>query len=134
MALVGLILIILYLILDDKYKTYKSNKKINAMISRGEFRSQNYQLFNKAWQDAENDWQHDRKMFPKESCAYLEKNPEAKKAYIEGLVGEKETKAGCKPVLCSAQYDKNTFDPFRKFNSSYKDKIKEYNETGKMQY
>ena len=85
MVLLQLIAIIVCLILNDRYKTAQANKKINAMIARGEFRNQNYQLFNKAWQDAEYDWQHDRKMFPEEYRAYLERNPEAKKSYIVGL-------------------------------------------------
>ena len=133
MVLLQLIAIIVCLILNDRHKTAQANKKINAMIARGEFRNQNYQLFNKAWQDAEYDWQHDRKMFPEEYRAYLERNPEAKKSYIVGLVGEQETKAGCKPVLCPPSYDKNTFDPFRQFGG-YKDKIKTFNETGRLDY
>jgi len=133
MVLLQLIAIIVCLILNDRYKAAQATKKINAMIARGEFLNKNYKLFDKAWQDAEYDWQHERKMFPKDCCAYLERNPEAKKSYIAGLVGEQEAKAGCKPVLSPAYYDKNTFDPFGKFNT-YKDKIAQYNETGRLDY
>jgi len=131
MSLVLFLVCLVALWVDDSHKTAKANGKVSSMIARGEFLNKNYQFFNHAWQDAEDDWRHDRKMFPKEYQAYLERNPEAKKSYIEGLVGELETKAGNKPVLSPAYYDKNTFDPFRKFDL-YKEKIKEYNETGKL--
>lgn len=133
MVLVGFIAVMFILWLDDRRKAAKVNKKVSEMTARGEFINKNYQFFNKAWQDAEDDWQHDRKMFPKEYCAYLERNPEAKKSYIEGIVGEQETKAGYKPVLCPLQYDKSTFDPFKQFDR-YKEKVKEYNETGRLYY
>lgn len=133
MQLVLFLICMVALWVDDSHKTAKANRKVSAMSARGEFLNKNYQFFNRAWQDAEDDWRHDRKMFPKEYQAYLERNPEAKKSYIEGIVGEQETKAGCKPVICPAQYDKSSFNPFRKFNS-YKDKINEYNKTGKLYY
>lgn len=133
MPLVLFFICIIALEVQDKRKTNKINRKVSAMNARGEFLNKNYQLFNRSWQDAEDDWRHDRKMFPKEYQAYLERNPEAKKSYIEGLVGEQETKAGNKPVLSPAYYDKNTFNPFGKFDS-YKDKIEEYNETWKLYF
>jgi len=133
MSLVLFFVCIVALVIDDKRKTAKVNKKVAEMTARGEFISKNYQFFNKAWQDAEDDWRNDRKMFPKEYQAYLERNPEAKKSYIEGLVGEQETKAGYKPVLCPSQYDKNTFDPFKQFDK-YKEKADEYNGTGRLRY
>ena len=133
MSLVLFFVCIVALVVDDKRKTAKANKKVAEMAARGEFISKNYQFFNRAWQDAEDDWRHDRKMFPKEYQSYLEHNPEAKKSYIEGIVGDQETKAGYKPVLCPPTYDKNTFDPFRQFDQ-YKDKAVEYNETGRLRY
>jgi hypothetical protein len=133
MSLILFFVCLILLWIDDSRKKAHANKKISEMSARGEFLNKNYQLFNKAWQDAEDDWQHDRKLFPKEYQAYLERNPEAKKSYIEGLVGEQEKKAGNKPVLSPAYYDKNTFNPFGNFNT-YKDKIKEYNETGKLYF
>ena len=133
MPLVLFLVCLVALLIEDKRKTAKVNKKVAEMTARGEFIAKNYNFFNKAWQDAEDDWRHDRKMFPKEYQAYLERNPEAKKSYIEGLVGEQETKAGYKPVLCPPMYDKNTFDSFRQFDQ-YKEKAEEYTETGRLRY
>lgn len=134
MQLILFLVCLVALWVDDSHKAAKANRKISEMSARGEFLNKNYQFFNRAWQDVEDDWQHVRKMFPKEYQAYLERNPEAKKSYIEGIVGEQETKAGNKPVLSPAYYDKNKFDPFGNFNSSYKEKIDEYNGSGKLYF
>lgn len=92
-----------------------------------------FNKFHMLWSDAADDWAHDRKMFPKEYWAYLERNEKARNAYIEGLVGKQEMELGLKPVLCSPYYNKDTFDPFGMFNS-YKEKIKIFNETGRLYF
>jgi len=133
MSLVLFFICVIALVVDDKHKATKINRKVSAMNARGEFLPQNYSKFNAFWDAAADDWIHDRKMFPKEYWAYFERNEKAKNAYIEGLVGQQEMKEGLKPVLHNATYNKDTFDPFGVFDS-YKEKIKEYNETGKLYF
>ena len=133
MSLVLFFICIVALVIDDKHKTVKINQKVSAMNARGEFLPQDYSKFYTLWNDATNDWIHERKMFPREYWAYFERNENAKNAYIEGLVGQQEIKEGVKPILHGGIYDKNTFNPFGMFES-YKDKIKKYNETGRLCY
>lgn len=133
MALVGAIFIFLILFLNDKSKTVKANKKVAEMDARGEFDPQDYNKFSMLWQDAAYDWEGERKMFPKEYWAYFERNDKARQAYIQGLVGKQEMEAGRKPIL-SGYYDKHTYNPFGMFNSQYAEKIKIFNETGRMYF
>ena len=133
MSLVLFFICVIALVIEDKRKTSKINQKAFVMTARGEFLTQDYNKFYTLWNDASEDWIHGRKMFPKEYWAYFERNEKAKNAYIEGLVGQQEMKEGLKPILHDAIYNKNTFNPFGMFEI-YKDKIKEYNETGRLQY
>jgi len=80
MSLVLFFICIVALVIDDKHKTVKINQKVSAMNARGEFLPQDYNKFYTLWNDATNDWIHERKMFPKEYWAYFERNENAKNA------------------------------------------------------
>ena len=71
----------------------------------------------------------DRRYFPKEYHAYLEKNIDALACYAQGLAFQQEIKEGNAPYgICG--YNKYTFNPFSRFHAVYDEKIKVYNEKG----
>ena len=133
MVFIEFIAVIFVILFLEKRKTNNVNKKVAEMTARGEFDPKDYNLFNKLWQDAFYDWQHDRKLFPKEYWSYFERNEKARDKYIVGIVSKQEMETGHKPVLCDPYYNRDTFNPFGYFKP-YEEKIRIYNETGKMYY
>lgn len=131
-AFFGLLLIVLYLFLKDTDSKNKMRKKYKAMVERGEFIKTNPQRFREILLDFNMDWHKTRSLVPKEYIRYFEINNQAKNDYFLARAQEQEIKEGYKPYLVVGSYDKNTYDPYRHFNAVYKNKIAQYNETGKI--
>lgn len=132
MALVELIVIIVVLFLIEQSRTAKSNKKVNEMVKNGAFLEQSWPRFHMIYSDMYDDWNGERKLYPKEYWTYMERNNKAVGAYAGALASQQEIKEGRRPSLCIGTYNKNTYDPFGMFNSQYTEKIKIFNETGKF--
>lgn len=130
MAFLGLILVVIYLVLNNASMTSKQRSKSQQMSEQGAFLPSSFARGNIIMQDVWHDWYGERKMFPEEYWPYLERNKKALGRYVCDKVNIQEIKEGFKPTYIYGPYNKYTFKPMGYFLSAYADKIKTYNETG----
>lgn len=127
-ALIGL-----FILLGKDAKTSASiEKRRKEAEERGAFLPTNSELNELFMKEAFDDWWGEKTMYPKEYIDYFLFDDAARFAYAIGIASKREIQAGYQPYMC-IYYDKHTFDPFNRFNKSYKNAADEYNRTHNMQ-
>lgn len=132
-AILGLLGLGAICAIDSVNKNAQSKKKCEQLRNQGAFLKRDYQRNDMLFQDYWMDWfAGEGEFVPKEYHAYFHRNPEAAKEYIAALTSAQLIREGLAPIYCIGLYNKNTYDAFGRFNSLYREKIKIFNETGKL--
>lgn len=134
MVIIVVLIIVLFLVVENKSHTNDINENCKRLEEQGAFLEVDYRRNDMIRQDIMEDWRNEKKMFPEEYVKYLEMNPNAFKRYVIGLISKIEIEEGLQPQFCVGVYNKNTYVPFSSFHYLYDEKIKIYNETGKYYY
>lgn len=133
MSVLGLLGLGAILIGSEIATSSKRSRMTANALARGAYRPSN-DKFDMYVQDAYDDWKSEKKLFPKEYRKYLARNPDARREYMFALVSKREVDEGYYPTCIVGTFDCSTFDPFAGFNHRYLEKIKIFNETGKLYY
>lgn len=113
----------------------KVKRNVERMEAQGAFLPRDYQRDNILFQEYLQNWVYDGgTLIPKEYHEYFHQNPKAVAIYCIALAQEQQIKEGLSPTMCPGTYNKFTYDPFRTFKSNYEEKIKLYEETGRVYF
>ena len=135
MPILGLLVIVIYFLFKSASESAESKKKCAQLVDQGAFWKRDYERNNILFHDYYMDWfAGEGEFVPKEYHDYFRRNKEAAIMHTKALTSAQLIKEGLSPIWCGGLYNKYTFEPFGAFNHLYKDKIKIFNETGKLYF
>lgn len=116
-------------------ESYTIARNTNIALAKGHFDRMDCATHNRIYQDYLDDWKGERKKFSENDIPYLEKNRTALTKYIMSQTWMEEKRRGLLPYgIAVVVYDKRTFNPIADFYKMYGEKIKIFNETGRVYY